>query len=55
MSSFFTAPGGQKRKRQTSAADGPKKRIARIATGSNSNAVSSTKPRSGGGNKRQRV
>ncbi|ROV91473.1 hypothetical protein VSDG_07157 [Cytospora chrysosperma] len=35
MSSFFTAPGGQKRKRQTSAADGPKKRIA---TGSNSNA-----------------
>ncbi|ROW08826.1 hypothetical protein VMCG_02743 [Cytospora schulzeri] len=60
MSSFFTAPGGQKRKRQTSAADGPKKRIA---TGSNSNAISNTKPRSSGGggggnssnNKRQRV
>lgn len=58
MSSFFTAPGGQKRKRQTSAADGPKKRIA---TGSNSNAVSSTKQRSGGGGggagggKKQRV
>lgn len=54
MSSFFTAPGGQKRKRPTSAADGPKKRIA---TGSNSNAISNTKPRTGGGinKKQQRV
>ncbi|KUI57940.1 hypothetical protein VP1G_05236 [Cytospora mali] len=47
MSSFFTAPGGQKRKRPTSAADGPKKRIA---TGSNSNSISKSRSAGGGGN-----
>lgn len=42
MSSFFTAPGAQnKRKRPTSAADGPKKRLA---TSSNSYAKSQAKP-----------
>lgn len=42
MSSFFTAPGPQKkRKRPTSAADGPKKRLA---TSSNSYSKSQAKP-----------
>lgn len=46
MSSFFTISGGQnKRKRQTSAADGPKKRIA---TPSNSNFKSKSQSKSGG-------
>lgn len=67
MSSFFTAPGGQnKRKRQTSAADGPKKRLATFPN-SNSNSNSKSNSRSGGAtrqsggnnnnttNKRQRV
>lgn len=46
MSSFFTISGGQnKRKRPTSAADGPKKRIA---TPSNSNFKSKAQSRSGG-------
>lgn len=45
MSSFFTAPGGNKRKRQTSAAEGPKKRIA---TSSNSYAKSKSQSKSAG-------
>lgn len=45
MSSFFTAPGGNKRKRQTSAAEGPKKRIA---TSSNSYSKSKSQIKSAG-------
>lgn len=57
MSSFFTVPAAQKRKRQVSGADGPKKRIA---TSSNSyskpksqarQTASSTRPAAGGNNK----
>lgn len=45
MSSFFTAPGGNKRKRPTSTADGPKKRIA---TSSNSYSKSKSQSKSAG-------
>lgn len=43
MSSFFTAPGGNKRKRQTSATDGPKKRLA-TTNNSYSKSKSQSKP-----------
>lgn len=45
MSSFFTAPGGNKRKRQTSATDGPKKRLA---TTNNSYSKSKSQSKSAG-------
>ncbi|KAK7749933.1 pre-rRNA processing protein [Cytospora paraplurivora] len=58
MSSFFTAPG--KRKRQTSAADGQRKRLAATYANSNSksdnhNSNSGSRPAGNNANKKQRV